>query len=171
KYEKEAAEEVLQDTIKTYKEKLKEAARLKKQTDERVAVLEPEVERLAARCKDLVQQKDITSEERARIENALRQQHRLADEQRVQETANRLAGLEQEKHNLLSRVLEAEAKAGRQRRAVEDLVLVLEQAMGTQAALKAAAATQRAEDAVGESSPKPGVDTTEAEKAAREKAA
>ncbi|CAM9477034.1 unnamed protein product, partial [Ectocarpus sp. 12 AP-2014] len=171
KYEKEAAEEVLQDTIKTYKDKLKEAARLKKQSDERVAELEPEVERLAARCKELVQQKDITSEERARIENALRQQYRLADEQRVQETANRLAGLEQEKHNLLSRVLEAEAKADRQRRAVEDMVLALEQAMGTQAALKAAAATQRAEDAVRESSPKPGVDTTEAEKAARERAA
>lgn len=53
---------MLQDTIKTYKEKLQEAARLKTQSDERVAELEPEVERLAARCKELVQQKDITSE-------------------------------------------------------------------------------------------------------------
>ncbi|CAM9674223.1 unnamed protein product, partial [Ectocarpus fasciculatus] len=171
KHEKEAAEEVLQDTIKTYKEKLKEAARLKKESDERVAELEPEVERLAARCKELVQQKDLTSEERTRIENALRQQHRLADEQRVQETANRLAGLEREQHNLLSRVLEAEAEADRQRRAVEDLVLVLEQAKSAQLALQAAAATQKAEDAVRKSSPKPGVETTEAEKAAREKAA
>ncbi len=45
----------------------------------------------------------------------MRQQHRVADEQKVQATAQRLAGLEAEQQKLLSRVLGAEEEAARQR--------------------------------------------------------
>ncbi|CAM9851016.1 unnamed protein product [Scytosiphon promiscuus] len=171
KYEKEAAQEVLEHTVQTFEMQLKEAAKLKTENGNLISELEKEVERLSARCKDLVEHREITSEERARIENALRQQHRLADEQRMKETAAHLADLEAEKQSLLSRVLEAEAETDRQRRAADDLVLVLEEAKTAQSALQAAAATQRAEASVRASKPERRDDEAKAaERAARAKA-
>lgn len=54
-------------------------------------------------------------QERTRVDNAMRHQQRLVEEQKVQATANRLAGLEAEQEKLLSRVLAAEEEAARQR--------------------------------------------------------
>lgn len=52
----------LQDTVAKYKATLKEAAQEKKRSDKRIAELEAEVDRLSARCRDLVEQGELTSE-------------------------------------------------------------------------------------------------------------
>ena len=210
--------QVLQSTIEGYKAKLKDTVEGKKICDARIEELQEEVKRLSARCKELVQQGELTSEvgstsnnhglilvfeelrcvfstprrmyhersnnlsrprnhwsphaktskrrgrhgrlsctnhrvipsnrkglqcwlfllilsddvfthcsaairshvlfgqqERVRIEKAMREQHRLADQQKVQATETRLAGLEAEQQKLLTRVLGAEEEAARQR--------------------------------------------------------
>lgn len=54
-------------------------------------------------------------QERSRIDAAMRQQHRVATETAVQETMERLGEIEAERDKMVSRVLEAEAEAERQR--------------------------------------------------------
>lgn len=53
---------MLQDTIAKFKAKLKDAAEEKKRSDGLIAELEAEEKRLSARCKELVQQAELTSD-------------------------------------------------------------------------------------------------------------
>lgn len=59
--------QVLHDTVAKFKAKLKDAAQEKKRCDERIAELEAELERLAARCKDLVEHGELSSEVKTAI--------------------------------------------------------------------------------------------------------
>ena len=54
--------QVLQETMSKSNEQLKEAARLKKEDDERIQALEEEVNRVAARCRELVKGGEEASE-------------------------------------------------------------------------------------------------------------
>ncbi len=54
--------QVLQSTVRDFKAKLKDASERMKRSDERIVELEEEKERLMARCKELVQQGELTSE-------------------------------------------------------------------------------------------------------------
>lgn len=54
--------QVLKEALESSAEKLKEAARVKKEDDERIEVLEEEVKQVAARCKELVRGGEEASE-------------------------------------------------------------------------------------------------------------
>lgn len=56
--------QVLQDTIRSYSEKLAEITRKKKEGDARITELELEEERLTTRCKELVLESELTNEAR-----------------------------------------------------------------------------------------------------------